>query len=325
MASFLVTSKMAPELAARVEASVRGRKTKPGDTSSAAHVRALFRFALVATIVAAGTWLVVSQRQESARVARERTSLLDTVHGHNALLTEDEKGAVARDESWLMSFAAKYDGELVANELRAPGGLAATLARPAVYVHGPIDAFHTPDSVRQVAVDSVKDTFLLCLVDPPATRAEKAVLAKVRLAYDGGAPLEQRTPDVLRLADAQALLRVLSPAWEARVRAADASQLTKLRGELDRVPIEKGKQALKAGLLIVAMDEPAPVTSPAELDGERAHEVRVAIVEASSSKVLLRLRKHVDPGDWSAKARPDYARGLDECGLAVDVREAVGK
>jgi hypothetical protein len=53
--------------------------------------------------------------------------------------------------------------------------------------------------------------------------------------------------------------------------------------------------------------------------------VRVAIVDVTASKVLLRMRKHVDPGDWSAKVRPDYARGLDECGLAVDVREGLGK
>ena len=75
----------------------------------------------------------------------------------------------------------------------------------------------------------------------------------------------------------------------------------------------------------MAMDEPAPLTSPAELDGERAHEVRVAIVEVASSKVLLRLRKHVDPSDWSPKVRPDYARGLDECALAADVREAASR
>ena len=325
MASFLVNPKMSPALAERVLASVRGRRSKAGDASSAAHVRALVRFAVVALIAAAGAWLVVSQRQESARVERERTSLLDIVHGHNALLSAEERGAVARDDAWLLGFAAKYDGDLVAPELGSQAALAAVLSRPAVYVHGPIDAFRSQSAVEQVAVDSVKDAFLLCLVDPPSARAEKPILAKVRLAYDGGPASEQRTPDVLRLGDAQDVFRVLSPAWEARVRGADASHLGKLRAELDRTPIEKGKLAFKAGLLIVAMDEPAPVTSPAELDGERAHEVRVAIVDVTASKVLLRMRRHVDPGDWSPKARPDYARGLDECALAVDVREGIGK
>ena len=325
MPSFLVNPRMSPALAARVHASVRGRRTKPGDASSAAHARALVRFALVATIVGAGVWLVVSQRQESTRVERERTSLLDIVHGHNALLTADEKGAVARNDAWLTGFASTFDGELVSSDLRAPGGLAAVLARPSVYVHGSIDSFRSAASLEQAAVDSVKDAFLLCLIDPPAARSEKALLTKVHVAYDGGSVLEQRTPDVLRLADAQSVFRVLSPAWEARVRAADASGLKKLRGELDRAPMEKGKLALKAGLLIVVMDEPSPVTSPAELDGERAHEVRLAIVDVASSRVLLRTRKHVDPADWSAKTRSDYARGLDECALALDVREGVGK
>ena len=323
MPSFLVNSKMSPALAARVTASVRGRRSKPGDASAAAHARALIRFVLVVVIVGAGVWLAVSVRQESARVERERTSLLDTVHGHNALLTADEKGAVARDDAWVTAFASTFEGEVVSNELRAPGGLAAVLARPSVYVHGTIDSFHSAVSLEQAAVDSVKDSFLLCLIDPPAARNEKALLGKVHVAYDGGPVLEQRTPDTLRLADAQAVFRILSPAWEARVRGADASGLSKLRGELDRAPMEKGKLALKAGLLIVAMDEPAPVTSPAELDGERAHEVRLAIVDVASSKVFLRTRKHVDPSDWSVKARSDYARGLDECALALDVREGV--
>lgn len=325
MPSFLVTPRMDPALAARVEASVRGRRARPGGASTAAHVRALLRFALVAVVAGLTAWLVVSQRQESARVERERTSLLDIVHGHDALLSETARGAVAKSTAWLRGFAERYEGDVVAPELRAPGGLAATLARPAVYVHGPLDAFRTDVSVEQAAVDSVKDTFLLCLVDPPAARDERSLLAKVRLAYDGGTKLEERTPEVLRLGDAQAVLAILSPPWEARVRAADAAELTKLQADLDRAPIEKGKRALEAGLLIVAMDEPAAPTNPAELDGERAHEVRVAIVDLASSKVLLRTRKHVDPSDWPPKVRPDYARGLDECALAVDVREEISR
>ena len=322
MASFLTNPKMDPALAARVEASVRGRRATPGDASSAAHVRALIRLVLVVLVASLGAWIFVTQRRESARVEGERTLLIDIAHGHNALLTESDRGAFGRDATWLASLSGAYEGDLVASELAAPGVLDATLARPAVYVHGPVDSFGTPQAVEETAIESVKDSFLLCLVDPPSTRAEKAVLDKVRVAYGVDGALEQATPGVVRLADASAALRVLSPAWEAKVRAADSSGLGKLYAELERTPIENGKRALEAGLLIAVMDEHAQATGPSELDGERAHLVRVAIVDLAVAKTLVRLRRRVDPADWSERSRTTYARGLDECGLAFDVRGA---
>jgi hypothetical protein len=126
---------------------------------------------------------------------------------------------------------------------------------------------------------------------------------------------------VARLADAQAGLRVLSPEWEARVRAADDDvALGKLRTELERAPLEKAKQALKAEYLVVVMDETGTGSGPSELDGERPHDVRVAIVDLGAGRVLLRTRKHVDPSAWSVKGRTQWAIGLDECALAIDVR-----
>ena len=322
MSSFHTNPKMHPALAARVDASVRGRRGSPGDAGAAANVRALIRLVVVVVVASLGAWIFVTQRRESARIDRERTLLVDIVHGHQALLTERDRGAFARDAAWLGSLSGNYEGDLVATELAAPGVLDATLARPAVYVHGPVGSFATPALVEEIALESVKDTLLLCLLDPPAARSEKAVLEKVRLAYGAGDSIDSFTPNVTRLADARATLRLLSPEWEAKVRAADSSSLGKLQAELDRTPIESGKRALKAGILIAAFDEHAPVTGPAELDGERAHLGRVAIVDLAFDKVLLRVRRRVDPGDWSERSRTTYARGLDECGLAFDVRSA---
>lgn len=322
MASFLTNAKMHPALAARIEASVRGKRATPGDASSAATVRALIRLVVVVAVASLGAWIFVTQRRESARIEGERTLLVDIVHGHDALLTDSDRGAFARDATWLGSLSGTYEGDLVASELAAPGVLDATLARPAVYVHGPVDSFATPQAVDEVAIESVKDSFLLCLLDPPATRTEKVVLDKVRVAYGVDGALEQATPDVMRLADAKAALRVLSPEWEAKVKAADSYGLGKLHAELERTPIESGKRALKAGLLIAVMDERATATGPSELDGERAHLVRVAIVDVAVAKTLVRLRRRVDPADWSEKSRTTFARGLDECALAFDVRSA---
>jgi hypothetical protein len=53
--------------------------------------------------------------------------------------------------------------------------------------------------------------------------------------------------------------------------------------------------------------------------------VRIAIVDVSAGKVLLWLRRRVDPGWISVAKRADYASGLDACALALDVRERAAK
>jgi hypothetical protein len=73
------------------------------------------------------------------------------------------------------------------------------------------------------------------------------------------------------------------------------------------------------------MDEPGTSSGLSELDGERPHDVRVAFVDMGAQKVVLRLRKHVDPAWISLEKRPRYAAGLDGCALALDVRESVGR
>jgi hypothetical protein len=73
--------------------------------------------------------------------------------------------------------------------------------------------------------------------------------------------------------------------------------------------------------LIAVMDEAGPAGGITEMDGERAHDARVAIQERASRKVLLRVRKHVDPAGWSTVNRAQYAAGLDGCALALQARK----
>jgi hypothetical protein len=73
------------------------------------------------------------------------------------------------------------------------------------------------------------------------------------------------------------------------------------------------------------MDEPGDGAGPTELDGERAHAVRIGIVDLAAARPLLRLRKLVDPTWISLAKKSEFASGLDGCGLALDVHESVGK
>lgn len=354
MPTFLTTSKMDPALAARIEASVRGREALHGRTGtktgrhggtasptepqvllprrpqrSAAQRRrivSVLRLVLVVT-VALGVYNIVVARRESRRALEHaRTSLLESVRVQSASLPSEDHGALSRTGTWLAAVAGPYEGDLVDPVLHAPGSLASTLARPLVYVRGSTEALGNAATLTAAAAASTKDALVLCLLEPPDSRSEKALLDKVRVAYAGGWNFESRTPNVHRLHEIAIGLPLLLPPWSERVRAADdASEVARLRAELERAPIERAKQAAAARLLLVTLDEPGDANGATELDGERVHPVRVVLVDLAASKVLLRSRHVVDPAWITPARRATYASGLDSCLLALDVREDVRK
>jgi hypothetical protein len=315
MATFLTNRKMSPGLRARIETSVSGRKsTGP----SPAFVRALARFGILVMIIAIVVWLSVKKREGGQLLERERASLLDLLHATTASVTDDDRRAVARDEAFILKLASTYEGDLIPDELRAPNALKAVLARPLVYVRGPVDAFANSAAIERAAAASVTDTFLTCLIEPPRARTESHVVGQVRAASKAD------LSHVHRLADAYRGLTILDPSLEQRVRAArDLRAVTKLRTELERTPLDLAKQAWRAAILVIVVDEPGDPNTIAEFDGERPHDVRVEIADVVAAKVLFRLRRHVDPSVWSASARVDYASGLDGCALAFDVHESL--
>lgn len=312
MPTLLVTSRMNPALAARVEASVTGRKTKSARASSLRRIVAVARVVIVLTLAFAIYSAVTVRRAAQRDVERTRAQLLESVRVRGESLSAEDRGSLARIESWLVRLSGAYEGDVL--------GDAALLARPMIYVRGPIASFGTPEAIAQAAATSYKDALLLCLLDPPKTRLEPELLAKVHLARAGGAVMEDRTPNVRRLHDLEVGLPFLLPAWSARVQAADdAAELSRLKKDLERAPIERAKQAAHATLLLAAMDEPGEGAT--ELDGERPHDVRVALVDLAAGKVLLRAREHVDPSWITPARRPTNATDLDGCALAFDVRE----
>lgn len=326
MATFLTTTKMDPALAARIEASVSGRRKQPGrrGTSIAPRMVSIARLGFVVAIIGLVYGVIGVRRRESRDLDTTRAELVAAVRRHSTSLAEADRTAVARAEAWLVTFSRSYDGEVITDELRAPGALAAALARPTVYVRGPIGAFSSSRRIAEAAATSSKDALLLCLLEQPTSRSEKELLAKVRVAYAGGPAMEARSTHVRRLHEAEVGLPLLAPEWEAKVRAArERDDLKKLERELGRAPIEQAKQAARAGQLLVVMDEPGEGGGPTELDGERTHWVRVGLVDLTSQKLLLSTRKLVDPSWISLAKKSEYASGLDSCGLAFDLHEAV--
>ncbi len=323
MATFLVTSRMNPALAARVEASVRGRRKRPGASGIGPIVIGVARVVAVVAVFGLVFAVVATRHRRHDDAEQARALLLGDVRTRTTALTPWDEECIPRAESWLERFWGSYEGDFIAPELRAPGALDTILARPTLYVRGPAAAFANGTAIAAAAAASGKDPFVLCLASPPASKVEKIVLAKVRLAYAGGAPFEQATANVRLLGEAEVGLPLLRPEWLARVRAAEeVADLDDLRRQLDKAHTERATQAAKSTVLLAVYDEPGEGAGVTELDGERPHDVRIGLVDLTSSKLLLRLRKHVDPSWIAVATRAQFASGLDSCALAMDVRDA---
>ena len=309
MSTFLANRKMTPALRARVETSVSGRK---GTRRAPARFRALLRLLFVLSVIGTFVGTCAHNRLAGQELERRRGAILDELHAENAKLDDTKRHSVERFETVLHELASSYAGDVDAIDLHAPDAL----AKPLVWVRGPVESFAVGASIEKSAASSADDTFVRCLLDPPASKKERDVTAKVRAAYAANAPLH----DVYRLAEAESALRVLQPAFEDRVRAADERELGRIEKQLAIVRLPEATKALAAPLFLAILDEPGDGKVAADLDGERPHDVRIELYDARASKILFRARKHVDPSAWSAAGRVDFSGGLDSCALALELR-----
>ncbi len=316
MPTLLVTRKMSPELAARVQASVEGRRRAQG-ARLAPGGRAVLRIVAITLIVAALVEAGLAVRRAHRELEQERATLLQRVRDASAAISPREREVTRRIKPWLVRFDGAYAGDHVDDALRADGALARAVAQPTIYVRGSLGQLATD------ATESYPDAFVLCLVDPPPARTEKELRIKARAAFTASGM--QPAHNVFRYADALIGLPLLAPGWAARVAATDdRGELDALRRSFERAPIEAAKRAAKARQLLIVVDEPGASTGLSELDGERPHDVRVGLVDLERGKTLLRLRRHVDPSWASGATRAELAKGIDSCSLALDVRSAVG-
>jgi hypothetical protein len=313
MATFLTTHKMSPALRAQVEASVRGRRA---GASQMPLVKSLLRLLTLGVLLSGVAWALTVRQRAREEFRREQAELLSRIQRASQALTASQRHLLAKVPRVLAGAAGTYAGDWLSEELRA-SALATSLTRPILYVRGPLSTFTGNDqALRASASTSFKDSFVLCLLAPPAASSEKALLGRVR-----GASSAEAMTRVERLYSAVTGLAFLEPSWAARVRAAEtATELARLDAAFRRAPIDAAVRAAKSELLLFAMDEASDGSGPTELDGERAHAVRVGLVELETGKPLMRLRRRVDPAWISAPTRAEYAGAIDSCKLALEVR-----
>ncbi len=321
MPTLLVTKKMSPQLAARVQASVDGRRAAPG-AKLVPRAMSLFRITALTLTVVCLVWIGVSYRRANRELEARRAELNERVAKASADVAPDDLDAAIRALPWLPLFSGAFSGDTVADELRPAGAFAAVLAKPTIYLRGALPA--VAGRVDEAAASSLKDAFVLCLNAPPASRTEPTLKAKARTALAGRGEGMRPIAHVERLHDALVGLPFLNPEWQKKIQSASSrEELGRLTRDFERAPIARAQAASRATVLLVVVDEPNPEPGPTELDGERPHDVRVGLVDLRQRKVLLSLRRRVDPSWISVAARAEYASGIDSCALALDVHAAV--
>lgn len=325
MGTYLTNDKMSPELRARIEASVRAgrpasaRLAGPPPVARAA-LRLVTMTAIVGCIIALGwRWQQDRDQLETARgqlVAEHATA--------TAPLAERAPEKVAAVHRWLAKVSGLYRDDHVATRLRRAGGLDRELSRGALYLRGPQDAIRSGKRRPAAIAESQKDAFVTCLVSPPPSAEEKALIPTVAATYRGTPPSPQRQARIHPLKILLAAQPVLDASWsDALASAASVAELSERRRDLERADLGRAAKAVEAELLVYVIDEPKKPDTPAEVDGAHDHMVRVGIVDLATSKELLRMRRRVEPSWISESHRVDYARGLNACRLAVDVRDAL--
>lgn len=323
MATFLTTRKMSPELAARVEAAVTGKPV--GRSKASPKLTALLRAGGVAAVIALVAWIAVTRRQSIAELEADRAALLAELHEDASRATDADKAIVPRIEVWAGLHSGAYEGDLVDGALRDEGARQALLARPIVYVRGPLGGFSSTKGIAEMGETTFRDAFVLCLFEPPSKRSEKLLREAARAALAGGERVKAAA-HVERFHVARAGAPLLMPAWEERVRGAEKRrELAELRGELKRASLREAVRVMKTRLLLTVMDEPKDGNGPTEMDGANRHHVRVTLLdmEAETEKVLLRQRLLVDPAWISVDTRAEYGSGINSCELALEVRAAM--
>lgn len=322
MPTLLVTKNMSRALARRVQASVSGRRSS-GARLLARRSSSILRLVTLVTLAALVFAVLLARQRNAARLATGRSELLGRIRAASSALTSAERGSLGLLEATLGVHASgAYLGDWVAGDVRTDSALAERFSAPTVYLRGPLDGLSSPAAIAKSAALSTKDALVLCLVDPPPARTEKALRAKARAAYVRGADASSARA-IERLEPLLLVLPLLGPDWERRVSSAKtARELAEFQKIFERAPVQAALRAGKAQQILLAVDEPSDAPGPTELDGERAHFVRVVLCDWAG-KLTFRVRQRVDPSWISASGRAEYASGIDSCALGLDVRRAV--
>lgn len=323
MPSFLVNPQMNPALASRVLRSLRGGRAPSPTPASRTRLLRLGALVAVSAVVVAVVREVQTRNQQLSDAKR---TLLTARAELQSTLTPRARALGERVTRLLTHEASAYHGAVRDAEL---GGLAdwdALLSRPIVYARFDIDAVSPPERFDAALSESRKDAFVTCLRRPPTDRTEKQLHKRVLEVSSREA--QEYTSNLHRFHDALVTLRVLDPAVDRQIERADElAPVLSLQHTWEQARVDERLPAVFGEVVIALLDEPKVPDTPVELDGASVHGIRLVVVDIAGERDHVLFRAHFDsnPSWVSERRRHQYARELDGCRMAHEVRTALAQ
>lgn len=312
---------MGPRLKERIHTSLSGRRTSPRRSRTLLLVVACLRATILIVALVVCVTYFLGRRGEETKIAALRAEILRVQKVESADLGQTEKEVRLRTEHAIAQALGQYEGDLVSDEAKDAELFSAVLAKQGIYLRGSLKDLSSEDGLARVAQNSVKDAFLVCLLDPPPGIEEHDLLERTYISYRSGPALDRATPGFFRLQAALAFMPLLEDSWRDNVlRAKELASLEHLMKTLKQAPLKQAKSAARAEYLLFLLDEEKQAGAPSEFDGASQHFVRIHLIHLASQETVLRKRLLTDPSWISEKRRHRYAQGLLDCRLASELR-----
>jgi hypothetical protein len=318
MPTFLVTPRMPPALRRRIHESVRLDLRQRTLFPNRGRGRMVLRIALAGAALGLAVFLVLTYRQSRREVEDKRQAILAEYRRLEASVPEDTRTRAWRKLPGLLSTQRRSVRSDYEYNHGLEGHLNDLLQRTFVYIRADAQELDSPASALDAARESSVDALASCLVTPPTNLKESTLLRAI-----GQAPPADR---VLSFADLLHALEFFETTFEKEVRTATQMQeLERLARRLEREELQRGLIALRAPLLVVAIDQPKQSGIVSDFDGEAPHDIVLRVFDLWEGAALVwHEQRSVDPAWISAKSRLAYSRPLDSCKLAYELRQPPG-
>lgn len=324
MPSLLVNPKLNPALAARVAASVRGRRTPHKSPQSRKNRTFWIRLSVLAAVAGIAVCVINELNTRAEQLADAKHHLLSARAELQQTLTANAKTIGERLSNVIEREGSVDHGALRHESLGSLAAWDALLARPIVYARVNVETINPPERFDAALAESRKDAFVFCLKQPPAERTEKELMKRVNDAF--GRSGEEYTSNIHRAHDALISLRLLDASIDRQIeRAEELPPVVHLQHLFDEARLDERLPAVFGEVLIALLDEPKQANTPVELDGASVHRARLVVVDIGRQNAQVLLRTHFDlnPSWVSERRRHQYSQSLEGCRMAYDVRTAL--
>jgi hypothetical protein len=317
MPSFLIHSRMSPELQKRILRSLRGDLPMAAPKGGNPSARRWFRLALVIAIVSTASWLTATYREQQAEIHAARKELIERWSRSQIAVTASSRGKSGDLIALVENEAVAYLND--ERELETIREIPAILARPSIYLRLDIRDAKSEGDIITHSAEKGRDALLSCFVHPPDSNDEKDLVPWIKRVYSP--EFRGKLDNFYPASHLFLAMTVMTPDFAGRIQGAPTlRELRRLDRAMGQAKLVETRPSLDAQILILALDEEKVPGTVTELDGASHHLVRLAVIDLLGKSVLFRTRRLLDPSSISEKHRARSANALTSCQFGAEAR-----